>query len=99
MNVLDCYLRKNLVSRGGYLDEVRFMVNTKHKIDLEWLDQLVAEEPLYKKVLGAVGDNAFDNIWSHLTEDETMYLKIDDDVVRARLYIPISHLALHSAGS
>ena len=82
VNILDCYLRRNLVSQGGYLDEVRFMVNTKHKIDLKWLDDFVKTEPLYKKVQGGAGDNAFDNIWSHLQEDKTMYVKIDDDVVR-----------------
>ena len=85
MNILDCYLKQNLVTNGGFLDEVRFMVNTKHERDIEWLDELIKTDKLYSKVSAGEGDNHFDNIWTHATEENTMYIKIDDDVVRAQL--------------
>ena len=83
MNVLDCYLKQNLVKNGGYLDEVRFMLNTKVERDIEWLDELVKTEELYSIVSAGEGNNHFDNLWASATENNTMYIKIDDDVVRA----------------
>ena len=84
MNILDCYLKKNLVTRGGYLDEVRFMMNTKAKEDIQWLDELIKTEPLYRKIETnqTGGGKHYNNIWNkQATENDTMYIKIDDDVV------------------
>ena len=82
MNILDCYLKKNLVTRGGYLDEVRFMINTKKEDDIKWVDELLKTEPLYRKVETLEKGGHYDNLWNnHATEDNTMYIKIDDDVV------------------
>ena len=80
VDILDCYLKRNLVSNGGYLDEVLFMENTDNQEDLAWLDELMANEPLYKK-LKVGGGGAFDNIWAHATANDTVYIKIDDDIV------------------
>lgn len=83
VNILDCYLRKNLVSNGGYLDEIIVMVNTKWEEDIKWMDELIATEPLYKKVVTESKGGHFDNIWNrHATDENTMYIKIDDDIVR-----------------
>jgi len=82
VDILDCYLKKNLVSNGGWLDEVHFMENTKNEEDLIWLDTIMEHEPLYKKRKVGVG-GAFDNIWQLAQEDNTMYIKVDDDIVWA----------------
>ncbi|KAL8742614.1 MAG: hypothetical protein Q9190_004925 [Brigantiaea leucoxantha] len=77
--VLDCYLKKNLVTGGGWLDEVHWVVNTDKKEDIKWLDNLVKTSELYQKVtLPELGYNA---VWSHSIEAEHMYIKIDDDMV------------------
>ncbi len=47
--ILDCYLKKNLVTNGGFLDEVHFVVNTDKKQDIKYLDKLVKTDKLYKK--------------------------------------------------
>ena len=87
VNVLDCYLKKNLVSNGGYLDEVVFMVNTKYEEDQKWLDELIATEPLYQKKITTSLGGHFDNIWNRHAQDEnTLYIKIDDDIVRCPKY-------------
>lgn len=76
--VLDCYLKRNLVSNGGWLDEVQFVVNTPREDDIAWLDMLVDDEPLYKKVTKP--EMGYNHIWE-LVEREHMYIKIDDDIV------------------
>ena len=76
--VLDCYLKRNLVSNGGWLDEVQFVVNTPHEDDIAWLDMLVDDEPLYEKVTKP--EMGYNHIWE-LVEREHMYIKIDDDIV------------------
>ena len=87
VNILDCYLRKNLVSNGGYLDEIVFMINTQREDDIEWVDELIKTEPLYSKKMTATKGGHFDNIWNrHATDENTMYIKIDDDIVRAAAY-------------
>ena len=83
-----------MVSRGGFLDEIRFIVNTKHESDLEWLDELVKTDPLYKKVGKSTEDVSFDSIWTGLQEDNTMYIKMDDDLVRL---VPSASLRLSAA--
>ena len=78
--ILDCYLRRNLVSNGGWLDEVQFVANTPNEDDIGWLDILVDDEELYKKVTKT--ELGFNHIWE-LVEPEHMYIKIDDDIVHA----------------
>ena len=79
VDILNCYLKKNLVFNGGWLDEVHFVVNTKSEDDIAYLDWLVGTSPLYKKkTMKKLGYN---EIWKTL-EPEHMYIKIDDDIVR-----------------
>ncbi|KAI4179863.1 MAG: hypothetical protein L6R41_007591, partial [Letrouitia leprolyta] len=77
--ILDCYLKKNLVTNGGFLDEVHFVVNTDKKDDIKYLDGLIKTSKLYKKIeLPTLGYNS---VWQHAVEPEHMYIKIDDDMV------------------
>ncbi len=76
--ILDCYLKRNLVSNGGWLDEVQFVVNTPNEEDIGWLDMLVDDEELYKKITKP--EMGYNHIWE-LVEKEHMYIKIDDDIV------------------
>ncbi|KAI0597139.1 hypothetical protein F4775DRAFT_267142 [Biscogniauxia sp. FL1348] len=82
VDILDCYLRKNLASNGGYLDEVWFMAHTQNKDDTAWVEDLVLEEPDYK----IIGQHECENqtyscLWSFATADNTIYIKIDDDII------------------
>ena len=82
VNVLDCYLKKNLVSNGGFLDEVVFADNTNWQEDEDYLDQLVAGEELYSKAIMSHRGGWYHDVWNNLASDEnTLYFKIDDDVV------------------
>ncbi|MCJ1400215.1 hypothetical protein MMC11_003419 [Xylographa trunciseda] len=79
VSILDCYLKRNLAINGGYLDEVHWMANTDNQHDLGYLDTLVNTTDSYKayhlKHLG------FDSIWKHAVDSNTLYIKIDDDMV------------------
>ena len=77
--ILDCYLKKNLVINGGWLDEVYFVVNTDREDDIRYLDELVITSDLYKKVtIPALGYN---EVWENAVESKHMYIKIDDGIV------------------
>ncbi|KAL8973531.1 MAG: hypothetical protein Q9197_002218 [Variospora fuerteventurae] len=79
VGILDCYLRKNLVTNGGFLDEVHYVVNTDRKQDIKYLDKLIKTEKLFKKV--TLPELGYNSIWKHSVEPEHMYIKIDDDMV------------------
>ncbi|KAI1417481.1 hypothetical protein F5Y13DRAFT_201059 [Hypoxylon sp. FL1857] len=83
VDILDCYLRQNLVSSGGYLDEVQFMVHTTAEDDINWLRGFVNEEPEYTFVdLGSCASNSsYGCIWERAVGNDTMYIKIDDDIL------------------
>lgn len=84
VDILDCYLRQNLASNGGYLDEVWFMVHTSVKDDVEWLRGLTGGEPGYRFVeLGDCTDGPYGCVWEYAVDDDTIYIKIDDDIVGA----------------
>ena len=77
------------MSNGGYLDEIVFMVNTKFEEDQKWLDELIETEPLYQKKITVSLGGHFDNIWNRHAQDEnTLYIKIDDDIVRIAASFP-----------
>ncbi|KAI9796671.1 MAG: hypothetical protein M1825_006520 [Sarcosagium campestre] len=85
VSILDCYLKENLVSNGGILDEVQFVAKTEDKEDLKWLDKAVAGTVSYTKISirkGEVGAShlLFANAYDAL-ERNTLYVKIDDDVI------------------
>ena len=79
--ILDCYLKKNLITNGGWLDEVRFVVNTQKEEDIAYLDELVAGEELYKKIV--IENMGYNEVWEHGVDSENMFIKIDDDIVRS----------------
>lgn len=82
VSLLDCYLQRNLVRNGGWLDEVVWAVNTNNETDLAYLDTLLSLEPLYRKVSVSKGGSKYDNMWNQAIErGGKMYIKFDDDVV------------------
>ncbi|KAI0021245.1 hypothetical protein F4780DRAFT_770317 [Xylariomycetidae sp. FL0641] len=84
VDFLDCYLQQNLAANGGYLDEVWFMVHTDDAADLAWLEAVVAarRDGRYKIVRpGPCQGSSYGCIWDPVVEDDTIYVKIDDDIV------------------
>ncbi|KAI0015842.1 hypothetical protein F4780DRAFT_773272 [Xylariomycetidae sp. FL0641] len=82
VDILDCYLQKNLASNGGYLDEVWFMAHTQDPDDMAWVEGLVLENPSYKIVgQGVCEDKKYRCLWQFATQDKTIYIKIDDDII------------------
>ena len=79
VEILDCYLKRNLVSKGGFLDEVLWVANTNNEDDLKYLDKLVKTSPLYKNL--TIVDLGYDSVWEHAVDDKNMFIKIDDDMV------------------
>lgn len=70
VEILDCYLQRNLVSNGGWLDEVRFLANTDDAVDIAWLDQTAARVPEYHvRHLGSKND--YLDMWATMNETET----------------------------
>lgn len=83
VEMLRCYLERNLVDNGGWLDEVHWVQNTDKNDDLKYLDEILARQPRYKKIdlTGeGVGFIGYGFAWGHL-ERGNLYVKIDDDVV------------------
>ncbi|RMZ79670.1 hypothetical protein DV738_g3177, partial [Chaetothyriales sp. CBS 135597] len=81
VKILNCYLERNLVENGGWLDEVVWFRNTDVEEDLEYLDQLVDEHPTYRTLKLPEGTkNAYNYAWAQL-ERGKFYIKLDDDVV------------------
>ena len=79
VDILDCYLQRNLVRNGGYLEEVHFLSHTKKQEDVDWLENLVDRTPGYKSIRA---EGSFGDMWKqHVTESDTLYIKIDDDMV------------------
>ncbi|KAI0157067.1 hypothetical protein GGR52DRAFT_582886 [Hypoxylon sp. FL1284] len=82
VDILDCYLQQNLASNGGYFDEVWFMSHTKVADDVAWMEDLVSNTPEYKVVgKGVCEGKKYNCMWNYAVEDNTIYVKIDDDIV------------------
>ncbi|GAP89853.1 putative mitochondrial-processing peptidase subunit alpha protein [Rosellinia necatrix] len=84
VDILDCYLQQNLASNGGYLDEVWFMAHTEDEEDLAWLDRLVSKNRDYKTVGHedcGKNDHKYGCLWTYATADNTLYIKLDDDII------------------
>ncbi|KKZ65826.1 hypothetical protein EMCG_01211 [[Emmonsia] crescens] len=82
VTILDCYLKRNLVVNGGWIDEVHWAPNTENQADLDWLDRLVPTSPLYKKIPIEPQTKRYSKIWdSTITDPDTLYIKIDDDII------------------
>ena len=78
-SILDCYLKNNLLSSGGWLDEVVWGVNTDNTNDLAYLDKLLPTTPAYRKV--ELADRSYFGLWNESVEAGNIYVKLDDDVV------------------
>lgn len=97
VDILDCYLRRNLVSNGGMLDMVQFVVHTRNKADQRWLQNLVRRDHLEGQYQLQLEDTdrsgwkqwgkGFSQIWKNLTDPDTIYVKIDDDIVSSSLVL------------
>lgn len=81
LQILDCYLRRNLAVNGGWLDEVHFVQNTRVPSDLSWLHDLVQRVPQYKILTHPYKDQDFNQIWRHVVQAGVIHVKIDDDMV------------------
>ena len=88
--ILDCYLKKNLVTNGGWLDEVHFVVNTRKEEDIAYLDGLVKGEPLYTKI--ALERLGYNEVWENGVDRDNMYIKIDDDIVRPSAFLMVGNV-------
>lgn len=77
--MLDCYLKKNLVVNGGWLDEVIWGVNTDNADDLVYLEEIIPTSPLYRRL--DLAEPGYVNLWNQSVEHGNIYIKIDDDVV------------------
>lgn len=80
VEILDCYLKRNLVANGGFLDEVLWVANTNNETDLKYMDQLVQTSAHYKNL--TLIDLGYHSVWEHAVDDKNMFIKIDDDMVR-----------------
>ncbi len=79
VSILDCYMKQNLASNGGFLDEVHWAVNTDNQDSLKYLDELVKTNDGYKKIV--LPGSGFDSIWGYAVKRGNLYIKIDDDIV------------------
>lgn len=78
--ILDCYLQKNLVSSGGWLKRFEFIVSGEaNSTVVSYVrDQLVPSSPGYTYL--DVDNANEESVYKNLI-DNTMYLKIDGDIV------------------
>lgn len=83
VEILECYLRRNLKQNGGLLDQVDFVYQTGsgfgivHPDDIDYLNALTEVEPAYNQVQRSGGfGHRYDDCL-----DDVIYFKIDDDVV------------------
>ncbi|GAW24642.1 hypothetical protein ANO14919_142330 [Xylariales sp. No.14919] len=82
VDFLDCYLQQNLAVNGGYLDEIWFMIHTDVEDDLTYLVDLIQKRPQYRVVVpGNCQGSNYDCMWNPAVEENTIYVKIDDDII------------------
>ncbi|UNI25015.1 hypothetical protein JDV02_010723 [Purpureocillium takamizusanense] len=81
---LRCYLERNLVENGGWLDEVLWVVNTDKADDLHYLDEIIESNPTVHRKLVVPGDKlwvySYYKAWQRLDRGK-YYVKIDDDIL------------------
>lgn len=90
LSILDCYLQRNLVRNGGWLDGVIFEIATRNDEDLAFVTELVASVPEYIGHRTAPNEKSIKSKASSQTSyaeryaflpTDALYIKIDDDVV------------------
>ena len=85
VEILECYLRKNLVSNGGFLDELHFIINTDNVEDLLYLSDIVSQVDEYKQILVdglKERGTAYEAMLKASLTRGALMVKIDDDLVR-----------------
>lgn len=81
---------------GGLLEEVIFAVNTNNEEDLAYLEKLLPTHPRYKKhEQSDKSQGPWDGLWEAITEPDTVYVKVDDDVVSGYPHAGSSPLLLY----
>lgn len=81
VEILDCYLQRNLKANGGLLDEIIFVVHTDIQEDLDYLETLVPRRPEYSKYEVQGTYRWLAGSWEPVTDPDAIYIKIDDDVI------------------
>jgi hypothetical protein len=84
VDILDCYLQRNIVINGGYLDDIVFLEHTKNQEDVDFLTKLVDKVPEYSLIKNPPGyeySSGYGALYANLRENNTIYVKIDDDMV------------------
>lgn len=76
VQILECYMRRNLVKNGGWLDSVVWIIHTQVQNDIDFLEKVINEVPEYSQHIVQTYDKAYLNL-----DPDTTYVKIDDDVV------------------
>ncbi|KAH7029658.1 uncharacterized protein B0I36DRAFT_244834, partial [Microdochium trichocladiopsis] len=78
------YLQRNMIDKGGWLEEVLWIVNTNNDEDLQHLEDIVATDPSRHRKADFSQDilttNTYYKAWQHLQRGK-YYVKIDDDIV------------------
>ncbi|KAJ9652724.1 hypothetical protein H2198_008043 [Neophaeococcomyces mojaviensis] len=81
VQILQCFLERNLAVNGGWLDEIHWIRNTDIKADVDYLHKIVASNPAYRVIeIKETGFVGYGLAWTTLQPD-AIYVKIDDDVV------------------
>lgn len=80
VKILDCYLQRNLVRNGGWLDRVQWVIRTDVPYDVEYLNHLIENTPEYQTVKVDLSTPGYSEAYQSCERD-TIYIKIDDDVV------------------
>lgn len=84
VSILDCYLQRNLVRNGGWLDEVMFIMHVNRTQDIVYLHDITDSVPEYtlQEVYTEEEDvrKPFSEAYK-LCKPDTLYVKIDDDVL------------------
>ena len=80
VEILDHYLRRNLVRCGGWLDDVHFLLHTRNEDDLAWIKEKVAKVPEYH-TKDFSHDAPFGELWRRGVTPGSITIKLDDDIV------------------
>lgn len=79
-SILECYLQRNLVSQGGFIDQVVFFYETGQEEDKDWLEALVASSSAYHISKDSRNGNGHALAWEKVRAG-TMYIYMSPEVV------------------
>ena len=79
VQILEPYLQRNLRRHGGLIDLVHWVVFAAMEEDMAYLAELLSKENDYR--YPAVSGRRLAKFYSVCKEPDTIYLKIDDDMV------------------